>query len=147
MKVKISYIEPEKTERAELYVVRGHQSLETLVQVIEKESYKEKVLYVTDKDEKYQISFTHIFFIESIGEKILVHTEKKVFQCKKRLYELEKELPEYFSRISKSVILNLRQVEYYRPQLNGIMKANLYNREEVYISRKYLREIRSKIGG
>lgn len=147
MKVKISYIEPNKTEKAELYVVRGHKSLEALVKVIEEETYKEKVLYVTDKEETYQMSCAHIFFIESVGEKILVHTEKKVFRCRKRLYELENELPEYFSRISKSVILNLRQVEYYRPQLNGIMKASLYNKEEVYISRKYLREIRAKIGG
>ena len=36
MKVKISYIESEKTEEAELYVKQGHQSLEQLVDIIER---------------------------------------------------------------------------------------------------------------
>lgn len=57
MKVKISYIESEKTEEAELYVKQGHQSLEQLVDIIERETYKDKVVSITDKSEKVLVAF------------------------------------------------------------------------------------------
>ena len=147
MKAKITYIDRENTERAELYVKPGHRSLEELVSLIEKETYKEQILYVSDGKDQYQLRCTHLFYIESMEGKLLLHAEKKIFQYKKKLYEVEEELPEYFVRISKAVILNLRQVEHYSPQLNGTMKVTLLNKEEVYISRKYLQQIRSKIRG
>ena len=123
-----------------------HKALENLVSLIDKETYRESYLSVYDGKEKYQMSCIHIFYIESENDKDFVYTSNRKFQCKKKLYELENELPDYFSRISKSAILNLRKVEHYSPQLNGVMKAVLNNQQVVYISRKYLREIRLKNG-
>ena len=123
-----------------------HKALENLVSLIDKETYRESYLSVYDGKEKYQMSCIHIFYIESENDKVFVYTLNRKFQCKKKLYELENELPDYFSRISKSAILNLRKVEHYSPQLNGVMKAVLNNQQVVYISRKYLREIRLKNG-
>lgn len=123
-----------------------HKALENLVSLIDKETYRESYLSVYDGKEKYQMSCIHIFYIESENDKVFVYTLNRKFQCKKKLYELENELPDYFSRVSKSAILNLRKVEHYSPQLNGVMKAVLNNQQVVYISRKYLREIRLKNG-
>ena len=123
-----------------------HKALENLVSLIDKETYRKSYLSVYDGKEKYQMSCIHIFYIESENDKVFVYTLNRKFQCKKKLYELENELPDYFSRISKSAILNLRKVEHYSPQLNGVMKAVLNNQQVVYISRKYLREIRLKNG-
>lgn len=123
-----------------------HKALENLVSLIDKETYRESYLSVYDGKEKYQMSCIHIFYIESENDKVFVYTSNRKFQCKKKLYELENELPDYFSRVSKSTILNLRKVEHYSPQLNGVMKAVLNNQQVVYISRKYLREIRLKNG-
>ena len=123
-----------------------HKALENLVSLIDKETYRKSYLSVYDGKEKYQMSCIHIFYIESENDKVFVYTSNRKFQCKKKLYELENELPDYFSRISKSAILNLRKVEQYSPQLNGVMKAVLNNQQVVYISRKYLREIRLKNG-
>lgn len=50
-----------------------------------------------------------------------------------------------FLRISRSVILNLDRVKRYRPLINGLMEVKLENGELVYISRKYLREVRDRI--
>ena len=123
-----------------------HKALENLVSLIDKETYRESYLSVYDGKEKYQMSCIHIFYIESENDKVFVYTLNRKFQCKKKLYELENELPDYFSRVSKSAILNLRKVEHYTPQLNGVIKAVLNNQQVVYISRKYLREIRLKNG-
>lgn len=146
MRVEVVYIEDDQTERAQLYVKQNHKALENLVSLIDKETYRESYLSVYDGKEKYQMSCIHIFYIESENDKVFVYTSNRKFQCKKKLYELENELPDYFSRVSKSAILNLRKVEHYSPQLNGVMKAVLNNQQVVYISRKYLREIRLKNG-
>lgn len=118
-----------------------------LIHVITEETYKEIFLSVTSDGNQYQINCKHICYIESVDEKTVVHTNLKTFLCKKKLYELEGLLSENFARISKGIILNLTQVEHYSPQMNGIMKAVLCNGKEVYISRKYLKELRYKIGG
>lgn len=76
-----------------------------------------------------------------------MHTGSKIYEAKMRLYELEGILPEQFARVSKSAIINLSQVEYYSPVANGLMRSRFYNGEETYISRKYLRLLRAKIGG
>ena len=146
MKVDINYIPDKLEENAYLNVVKGHDCLDKLINILENESYKEKSINVYDKKNIFQLSCIHIFYIESDKDKLLVHTGKHIFQSKKRLYELESELPDYFYRISKSIILNLRKVSYYSPELNGLMKATMKNNEAVYISRKYLKELRIKIG-
>ncbi len=146
MKVDIKYIPDDQEEAAELNVKSGHNGLDELISILENESYKEKAISVYDETNLYQLSCMHIFYIESNKDKLLVHTGKHIFQSKKRLYELESELPDYFSRISKSIILNLRKVSHYSPELSGIMKATMKNNEAVYISRKYLKELRMKIG-
>lgn len=145
MKTEIIYVDKAEMEKVILEVMKGHSSLNELMKIIQEESYKEKKILVSKDGNQYQLNCKHINYIESEKEKTKVHTNQKVFISKKRLYELEKELPEEFVRIGKGIILNINQVDYYRPQMNGLMKAVLRNEEVVFISRKYLREIRNKI--
>ena len=147
MKVRVSYIGSDKAEEAQLFVRQGHPSLKELVQIISQETYRACSLPVISDGKQYQLDCRHILYAESAEEKTAVYTNYKQFFSKKRLYELEEMLPEDFVRISKSVILNLDQVECYSPQLNGIMKAVLKNGAEVYISRQYLKKLRYRIGG
>lgn len=150
MKVRVSYIGSEKAEEAEeaqLFVRQGHTSLKELVQIISQETYRAQMLPVISDGKHYQLDCRYVLYMESSEEKTVVHTNQKQFFSKKRLYELEQLLSDNFVRISKSVILNLNQVECYSPQLNGIMKAVLKNGAEVYISRQYLKKLRYRIGG
>jgi DNA-binding LytR/AlgR family response regulator len=118
-----------------------------LQEIIEKGIYQTMTIPCFLGEQRYSISCEHILYIETIQEMLFVHTGSKVYEAKNRLYELEEVLPEQFARISKSAILNLNQVEFYSPLANGLMKATFYNGEETYISRKYLRLLRTKIGG
>ena len=64
---------------------------------------------------------------------------------KQRLYELERMLPYYFMRVSKSAILNLNGVKTYKPFSGGIMLAEFENGDGTYIYRKYVKELRNKV--
>lgn len=147
MKVKIQYIDSPEEECAVLQVCQNHPGIMKLQEIIEKGIYQTMTIPCFLGEQIYSISCEHILYIETIQELLFLHTGSKVYEAKKRLYELEAVLPEQFARVSKSVIINLKQVEYYSPLASGLMKVTFYNGEETYISRKYLRLLRTKIGG
>jgi DNA-binding LytR/AlgR family response regulator len=147
MKVDIRYVSSPEEERVVLEVCENHPGIIKLQEIIEKGSYQTITIPCFLGEQRHSISCDHILYIESIQEVLFVHTGGSIYESKKRLYELEAILPQQFARVSKSVIMNLSQVQYYSPLANGLMKATFYNGEATYISRKYLRLIRTKIGG
>lgn len=147
MKVEIRYINSPEEECAVLQVYQNHPEIMKLQEMIEKGIYQTVTIPCFLGEKRYSISCEHILYIETIQELLFVHTGSTVYEAKKRLYELEEILPQQFARVSKSVIMNLKQVQYYSPLANGLMKATFYNGMETYISRKYLRLLRTKIGG
>lgn len=147
MKVEIHYVNSLEEECAVLEICENHPGIIKLQEIIQKGTYQTLTIPCFLREQIYSISCEHILYFETIQDKLFVHTGSKMYEAKKRLYELEEILSEHFVRISKSVIINLEHVEYYSPLANGLMKATFYNGEETYISRKYLRLLRAKIGG
>ena len=68
------------------------------------------------------------------------------YRSSKRLYELEKILGNDFIRISKSTIINLKEIDSVEPCFNGIMYIKLKNGTIDYISRKYLPNLKKYLG-
>ncbi len=74
------------------------------------------------------------------------YTQDGVYEVKKRLYELSEEYGSYhFVRCSKAFVIQLLKVESIRPAFNGRYCARMCNGEDVIISRKYARIVKSKI--
>lgn len=142
MKVVVHRLAEREEEYADLYIKKESPYIERLIDYMEKERYLQTVLIGKLGEKTYRISSKEICYVETIEATAYIHTEEKVFQCGKRLYELECLLPPSFFRISRSVLMNLEQVRGYSPLPNGLMKASMKNGEEIYISRKYLRELR-----
>ena len=116
-----------------------------LKEYIETDSWRMVSLSCRKGGEIHRVKSSDIFYVESVQEVQLIHAEGDVLETRERLYVLEKMLPSSFLRISRSVILNLDRVKRYRPLINGLMEVKLENGELVYISRKYLREVRDRI--
>lgn len=94
----------------------------------------------------YEIPVVDIFYIESVDDRTFIYTKKDSFETNLKLYEFEDLLKERgFLRISKSVVLNLMNVDSIKPALNGRFLCKLTNGEDVIISRKYVAEFREFI--
>lgn len=145
MKVSIKRILADQKEEALLRLAEEDSSTEKLRTYIETDSWRKVSVLCKKKEELHRVDSDTIFYVESVNEVQAVHTADEVYETRERLYILEKELPASFIRISRSVILNLEKVRLYRPILNGLMEAGLENGESVYISRRYLKEIRDRI--
>lgn len=147
MKVTIQEIDNKMEEFVEVHIHEKNESIEKLIDYIENEKYRSIKLSCYKNGRIYKIKSDDIYFVETTKNTLLIHTEKDIYEYKNRLYELEKMLPSKFIRISKSTILNLEKVLIYNPLLNGLMEVKLINSEITYISRKYLKEVRSRIIG
>lgn len=147
MKVIISRQQKGEEECASLLVHNEDEDIAKLRRYLEEERFRGIYLECRREQEMYRIHSREIFYIESVNEVQQVYTATGIYETRQRLYELEKVLPKTFVRISRSVIMQLDKVSFYKPMLNGLMQAQLVNGENVYISRQYLKKVRERIRG
>ena len=82
--------------------------------------YEEEEIVILDLKE------IDCFYVEE--ERTYVHCQNgKQYLIRKRLYELEKTLPGYYERISKSAIANWPRIGRVRVQLSGAVDAVFKN--------------------
>ncbi len=88
-----------------------------------------------------------IYYWESVDDKTFAYTKDKVYETKKRIYQLEMELPKskYF-RASKSVIVNLNKIDSLTPAFSGRFEAVLKNGYKIIISRMYVANLKEILG-
>jgi DNA-binding LytR/AlgR family response regulator len=100
-----------------------------------------------DGNEKL-VNVSDIFYIESVDKRTFVYCEKDVYITDFRLYQLVDMLSELeFVQISKSCILNITVLDTMKSLRNSRMEARLKNGERLYVTRKYLNDIKRKLQG
>lgn len=145
MKVFTQLIPENAEEEVRLLLHKETPELSVLKEYIEEERYRPQFLLCYKEKELCRIHFSSVFYIESVQEIQYVHTKQEVYTTKQRLYVLERELPENFVRVSKSALLNMEQVERYKPLTGGLMFAIFPSGDGTYISRKYVKDLRERI--
>ena len=88
----------------------------------------------------------HILFFETDGEKIYGHTKDEAYEVKQKLYELEELLPIAFCRISKSTIVNAKQIYSLEKSFSGTSTVNFYQtHKQVHVSRRYYQVLKERL--
>jgi len=94
-------------------------------------------------DEVTLVNASDIYYIESVDKKTIVFCENKNYLVKDRLYRIyEKLTPAGFVQINKYCILNINKLEKVRTLENSHLEAALSNGKSLYITRKYLADIK-----
>lgn len=145
MKVDTRLIPENEKEKVQLLIHKETPEFDHLKEYIEMEKYRPQILLGNQGEEIYRIHVSTIFYIESVQEVQYIHTGQGIYTTRQRLYMLEQQLPENFFRSSKSAILNLETVQFYKPLSGGLMFAVFPNGDGTYISRKYVRELKEQI--
>jgi DNA-binding LytR/AlgR family response regulator len=100
-----------------------------------------------EEDEIVMLDLKHIecFFVED--ERTYAHCQDgKQYLIRRRLYELEKNLPGYYERISKSAIANWPRISRFRVQLSGAVDAVFKSGYTECISRRCFAELKRRYG-
>ena len=95
---------------------------------------------------EYVVEKHRILFFESANGKVYAHTADRIYTTEHRLFELEHLMPPAFVRISKSVIVNVMQIESIHRELVGNGELTLRGcGKRVYFSRAYYKLLQHKI--
>lgn len=100
--------------------------------------YKDSNIALVDESE--------VFYFESVDDRVFAYTENQVYECHKKLYQLEEELGRGFLRANKAVIVNIDKIKNLLPDFGGRIEATLYNECKVVFSRMYVPELKKYLG-
>ncbi|WP_375711897.1 MULTISPECIES: LytTR family DNA-binding domain-containing protein [Lactobacillaceae] len=64
---------------------------------------------------------------------------------KERLYQLEKQLPTDFLRISHSEIINIKTIVKLKLTFNGLIQIKLATKIKTYTSRRYVKQLKTRV--
>jgi DNA-binding LytR/AlgR family response regulator len=91
------------------------------------------------------VALENVYYFDTVDNKTFLYTDKEVYQCGRKLYELEAQFANTpFVRISKNSVLNTSYVDSVRTQFNGRLEAVLANGEKAIVSKHYLKAFRDK---
>ena len=101
--------------------------------------------FYKDRSE-YFLDLADILFFETDGEKIYGHTKDEAYEVEQKLYELEELLPIAFCRISKSTIVNAKQIYSLEKSFSGTSTVNFYQtHKQVHVSRRYYQVLKERL--
>lgn len=101
--------------------------------------------FYKDRSE-YFVDVSEILFFETDGEKIYGHTREEAYEVRQKLYELEEILPIAFCRISKSTIVNTKQIYAIEKSFSGTSTVNFYQtHKQVHVSRHYYQLLKERL--
>ena len=100
-----------------------------------------------ENGDKTPVYISKVLYFEAVDRNVLAYTTSEIFRVKKTLYDLEDmALSNFFVRISKSVIVNLKAVQKIAPDSSRRLKLLLRNGEWVIVSRNFVNDFKNALG-
>ena len=143
MKVEIRQIGPAEEENAVISINTITDSIRSAVDLLENQC---RTIPVVSDGKTMMCRTDQIYYIESVNKRSFVYTKVGCYETKYRLYELEELLDVRFLRCAKAMIINIRKIRSVKGELNGRMRAEMLNGEQIIISRGYVKELKEKLG-
>ena len=144
--MKVTIIEDPNIKETEISIVCTKMSSE-VNDIISRISAVGLTIAGKKEEETFLIPIEDIFYFESVDGKIFFYTENEIYEAVVKLYKIEEGLRNLqFSRISKTVIVNLDKLLSVKKAENSRLVATLVNRERLSVSRQYVSEIKKKLG-
>ena len=142
-KISADYREP----YAVLHISKMTQAIAGIIIMLEKEETDAPTLIAAKERKTYFIKPEDIALVRTEGREIVCYDKlKNRYILDKPLYELENILAVHFVRISKSTIVNIRQIDHVEASFNGTMELVMKNGVTDHISRSFRKVFRERLG-
>ena len=147
MRVKVE-IDTNLTEMtATIHTPEISPQLTALITLLEGGADNAPFLIAKKEDKLFVIESEQIEIIRVEGSDIVLYNqEARAFTVTKTLQEIYDTLSGSFVRISKSVIVNINRVDHLSNSFNSTMHIVMKNGVNDYISRKYLKDFKKRLG-
>jgi DNA-binding LytR/AlgR family response regulator len=140
------FIDREKPEEVTATVHQRTPLIDEIERLVVQSGLSDQIPgYVEDEIRMLRVEEIECFVVE--GEKTYaMYSDRKRYQVRRRLYELEKDLPAGFERISKSALANWKAVARFKVQLSGAVDAVFKSGYVECISRRCFAELKRRYG-
>ncbi len=143
MKVNIEEI---SMNEEEMVVIRCHEINEEVLRIVNSLRSADEMVIGYEENHIHRIPPKDVYYFESVDNKVFIYCKNKIFESRQKLYEIEEIYGEkYFLRTSKSVIMNIRKIQYVTPAYNGRFEACFDTGEKQIISRQYVAALKKKL--
>ena len=106
------------------------------------QSISTRIKCMGEDSEKFT-NLADIYYFESVDKVTFAYCEKEVYRTDLRLYQIVDDFAHLgFVQISRACVLNINFLDSITPLLNSRMEATLHNSERLYVTRKYLKDIK-----
>lgn len=119
-------------------VSNDNEEIENIIQYIN--DYDKRKIVVLDGYNMTQIYVKDIMYFYSVGNYNFCKTTDKEYRIKSKLYEIDKKSND-FLRISKSCIINIRQVKSFDIGVNRNIVVRFNDNSEQFVSRRKIKEV------
>lgn len=97
-------------------------------------------------DETHFIPLGEVLYFEAVDDRNFFYTARETYETPSRLHTVEEKLAMTpFVRISRSTVVNLRQVKCMKREKNARLLVTLTNGEALIVSRQYMPTIRERL--
>ena len=122
-------------DRIEIYCQTRGPIVEEITRLIN--DYEPNITGIYN-EERQLLEIRDIYYFEAVDKKCFAYLQKKVFEVKYTLSQIEEALNQYgFVRINKSNIVSIYKIERIKCSANMRVLAFLSNGEQLIISRHY----------
>ncbi len=143
MKVELNIDEKFKEILVTISTDKINDEVQELVNYIE---YKEDYLVGIADNQVSVIDISDIIRVFVEDRKVFVVTTKGKFIVKKKLYEMNNLLTKDFVKISQSEIANIKFIKNLDLSIRGTIVIVYKNSDISYVSRRLLKDFKSKLG-
>lgn len=145
--MKIQLIIDEKIQETELQI-RANQYNEQIERLMKQLQDIQTTTTIDGylQQEIHMLKIKDINYIYAEGAKVFLQTVNHEFESKRKLYELEMMLSYDFVRVSKSMLVNIDKIASIQLGRIGSTEIILEDESSVHVSRKYLKELKNRLG-
>lgn len=102
-------------------------------------------ILLKDGEKSFIKDIEDVWYFEASGNRINAVIDKFSYMCKFKLYEIENFKDKGYIRISKSIIVNVNNIEFIEMEFSGNYTITLKNKEKLTLSRKYVKEFKKYV--
>ena len=146
MKIRVELDETYKDVSVTIQAPEATQEVEEIVGLLER---KNGSCHLTGfQEEKMRIlKPCDICRLSAWKGRVIAETQSDQYEIRMKLYEVEHRLKKgTFIRISRSEIINMDWIDYFECDFTGTLVIVLRNGKKTYVSRRYTKNIKERLG-
>lgn len=143
MKIHLHIDSTHEEVEVHIYAAEYTEAVEKLMQQL-KQPATETIIGYLERD-IHIVKLDDIYAVISEGAKVYLQSEETEYETKLKLYEIENQYSKTFARVNKSTLINIHKLQSIQNKF-GSAYGILLNEVSFPISRRYLKELKSKLG-